>query len=286
VGGLPPRLLCLGLLRRYHDAGDKVQPPPPSPLPPSPSPHPRPPIPLRYGMSTSWVLRAFFLASFVAACLLLGADIAARAASSSHIIHFLLLAVMAAGCTPLPPPTVHMNVTWRTHANAHMHSHTHAHTLTPALTVGSMRRESDSGYAPTPLDLAHISFDDDDDLQLLQVHHRCYNLQACVHHRCYNSQACIARAAACLTLLQEGALPLVAEDREEAVDREAGNLPPPPPPHSHSLECLRTPFIAVALVVKLLLRCFCASFAQCAHSLAMLQAGAATAARASACAAS
>ena len=46
------------------------------------------------------------------------------------------------------------------------------HTPTPhplPLAVGSMRRESDSGYAPTPLDLAHISFDDDDDLQLLQV---------------------------------------------------------------------------------------------------------------------
>ena len=62
---------------------------------------------IKYGMSISWVLRAFFLASFVAACLLLGADIAARAASSTHILHFLLLALMAG--------------------------------------VGSMRRESDSG---------------------------------------------------------------------------------------------------------------------------------------------
>jgi hypothetical protein len=62
---------------------------------------------IKYGMSISWVLRAFFLASFVSACLLLGADIAASAASSTHIIHFLLLAVMTA--------------------------------------VGSVRRESDSG---------------------------------------------------------------------------------------------------------------------------------------------
>ena len=31
---------------------------------------------IKYGMSISWVLRAFFLASFVSACLLLGADIA------------------------------------------------------------------------------------------------------------------------------------------------------------------------------------------------------------------
>ncbi len=50
---------------------------------------------IKYGMALSWVLRAFFLSSFVAACLLLGADIADRAASSTHIIHFLLLAVMA-----------------------------------------------------------------------------------------------------------------------------------------------------------------------------------------------
>ncbi len=50
---------------------------------------------IKYGMSISWVLRAFFVASFVAACLLLGADIAARAASSTHILHFLLLALMA-----------------------------------------------------------------------------------------------------------------------------------------------------------------------------------------------
>lgn len=45
-----------------------------------------------------------------------------------------------------------------------------------------------SGYAPTPLDLAHISFDDEDDLQLLQ----------------------------------EGVSP-VAQDRDDAVDREAGS---------------------------------------------------------------
>ena len=62
---------------------------------------------IKYGMAISWVLRAFFLASFVAACLLLGADIAALSASSTHILHFLLLAVMTA--------------------------------------VGSVRRESDSG---------------------------------------------------------------------------------------------------------------------------------------------
>ena len=117
------------------------------------------------------MLRASFLSSFVAACLLLGADLAARAASSTHILHFLLLALMAG--------------------------------------VGSMRRESDSGddhdtisnaanttdaessgYAPTPLDLAHISFDDEDDLQLLQ----------------------------------EGVSP-VAQDHDDAVDREAGSSP-------------------------------------------------------------
>jgi hypothetical protein len=47
---------------------------------------------------------------------------------------------------------------------------------------------ADSGYTPAPLDLAHISFDDDDDLQLLQ----------------------------------EGS-PLASHD--DIVDREAGNTP-------------------------------------------------------------
>jgi hypothetical protein len=51
-----------------------------------------------------------------------------------------------------------------------------------------------SGYAPTPLDLAHISFDDDDDLQLLQ----------------------------------EGTSP-VAQDHQDAADREAGSASSPLP---------------------------------------------------------
>ena len=130
---------------------------------------------IKYGMSISWVLRAFFLASFVAACLLLGADIAARAASSTHILHFLLLALMA-GVGSMRPESDSGDDDYGGDSADYANRNTM-----------NMIDADDPGYAPTPLDLAHISFDDEEDLQLLQ----------------------------------EGATP-VSQDLDDAIDREAG----------------------------------------------------------------
>ena len=56
---------------------------------------------IMYGMALTWVMCAFFLPSFDSACLILGADIADRAASSTFVAHAHLL--ISPACFPRPP---------------------------------------------------------------------------------------------------------------------------------------------------------------------------------------